>query len=150
MYVDNILAILIDATAVLESLKSNNIRFKNDKINSPDMYLGAKLQHKSLNGNMCWAIMSVDYVNAAIKTMKDAIDNTKWKISTHVPTPMTQSYYPELDESPELSSKEITLFQELIGMLQLTGQQERSMFGAWCSAALRKPPGGHGSENGFY
>ena len=48
-YVDDILAISIDARAVLESLKSETIRYKNDKIAVPEMYLEAKLKEKPIN-----------------------------------------------------------------------------------------------------
>ena len=73
MYVDDILAISMDAKSVLEILKSENIKFKNNKIEVPEMYLGAKLQLKELNGYKIWAIGSVDCLNAAIKTVEGTI-----------------------------------------------------------------------------
>lgn len=118
MYVDDILAISMEPRSVLESLKTDTIRFKNDKIDTPDMYLGAKLERKPLNGNTCWCITSNDYVNAAVKTIREAIQGTKWRIPSKAPTPMTQSYHPELDESPEISASDVTLYQEMIGMLR--------------------------------
>jgi len=49
-YVDDILAISMKATEVLlESLKSEKIKFKNNKIAEPEMYLGARLQKKQIN-----------------------------------------------------------------------------------------------------
>ena len=68
-YVDDILAISMEATKVLESLKSEKIKFKNDKIAEPDMYLGARLHKKQINGNHAWTITSVDYIKAAIDTI---------------------------------------------------------------------------------
>lgn len=118
MYVDDILAISMNAVEVLESLKTETIKFKNNKIAPPDMYLGAKLQKKQINNTWCWTITSVDYVNAAVETIKGAIKNTKWSLPTRCKTPMTQSYYPELDDSPELPPSDVTLYQEMIGMLR--------------------------------
>ena len=118
MYVDDILAISTNAKNVLESLKTETIKFKNDKIAPPDMYLGAKLQEKQINGHSCWTITSVDYINAAVNTVKEAIKNTKWSLPNRCKTPMTQSYYPELDDSPELGPSDVTLYQEMIGMLR--------------------------------
>ena len=118
MYVDDILAISTDATAVLESLKSDTIRYKHDKIDTPEMYLGAKLQLKELNNENCWSITSVEYINAAVKTIEEAIRNKRWQVPAKAKTPMTLSYYPELDTSPELGTDDITLYQEIIGMLR--------------------------------
>ena len=80
--------------------------------------MGAKIQRKSLNGNKCWTITSVEYVKAAIDTVKTSLKDTTWKIQKGAKTPMAQSFVPELDDSPELSSRDITLYQEMIGMLR--------------------------------
>ena len=50
-------------------MKSEKIKFKNDKIAEPDMYLGARLQKKKINGKDAWTITSVDYIKAAIDTI---------------------------------------------------------------------------------
>ena len=117
-YVDDILAISMDAKGVLETLKSENIKFKNDKIEVPEMYLGAKLQLKELNGYKMWAVGSVDYLNAAIKTVEGTIKKRRWRLPTRATTPMTKSYYPELDATPELLPDDVTLYQEIIGMMR--------------------------------
>lgn len=118
MYVDDILAISMDSTKILKSIEGDTVRYKNDKIESPEMYLGAKLQQKELNGINCWTITSVDYINAAIKTIEEGNKNKKWKLPPKPKTPMSQSYSPELDCSPELDDDDLQYFQELIGMLR--------------------------------
>ncbi len=118
MYVDDMLAISHEATSVLNSVRGNTIKYKNDKIAPPEMYLGAKLQLKTINGHDSWTVTSVDYVNAAVKTIRDAIKEKRWQLPKKARTPMTASYYPELDASPELEPKDVTLFQEIIGMLR--------------------------------
>ena len=117
-YVDDILAISLEPEEVLKSLKSETIRFKNDKIEAPEMYLGAKLQQKEINGVNCWTIGSVDYINAAVKTVESNIAKLRWRLPNKARTPMTASYYPELDATPELEPNDITLYQEIIGMLR--------------------------------
>ena len=44
MYMDNILAISVDAMKILKILEGNTVQYNNNKIASPDMYLGSKLQ----------------------------------------------------------------------------------------------------------
>ena len=53
MYVENILAILINPTKILKNMEGNTVKYKNVKIAPPEMYLGAKLKRKMMNGKMC-------------------------------------------------------------------------------------------------
>ena len=66
MYVDNILAISINTTEILKSMEGKTVKDKNGKIAPPEMYLGARLKRKMINGNMCWTITSYDYVISAV------------------------------------------------------------------------------------
>jgi hypothetical protein len=118
VYVDDILALSEDPTRILKSIEGDTVKYKNDKIETPSMYLGAKLKFKELNGTECWSITSVDYVNAAVKTIKEALEGKRWKLPSKAKTPMSASYYPELDTSPELDADDITLYQEIIGMVR--------------------------------
>ena len=97
MYVDDILAISCDAESILKDVQTT-FKFKNDKIELPEFYLGAKLHEKPLNGAKCWTVSSHDYAKASIKNVQEAIKNTSRKLPTrHVETPMSASYVPELD-----------------------------------------------------
>ena len=49
LYVDDILAVAIDPQPILQSLEGGTIKFKDDKIESPEMYLGAKLKKKIID-----------------------------------------------------------------------------------------------------
>ena len=120
MYVDDILSISMDPTTILMSMEGNTVKYKNGKIESPEMYLGAKLQEKELNGQLCWTISSTDYIKAAVQTVKDSVNKPgcQWKIPLKTPAPMTSSYLPELDGTPELESDDHRFFQEMIGMLR--------------------------------
>ncbi|KAI2513326.1 Reverse transcriptase (RNA-dependent DNA polymerase) [Fragilaria crotonensis] len=75
MYVDDILAISSDAAAILKDVQST-FKFKNDKIELPEFYLGAKLQEKSINNIKCWTVSSHNYVKAAIQNVQEAIKDT--------------------------------------------------------------------------
>jgi hypothetical protein len=117
MYVDDILAISHCPMPMMEEIQ-RMVKFKNDKIEEPLNYLGAKLQRKEINGVTSWTITSADYIKAAIENAEEGIRNKRWKLPTKVTTPMTNSYVPELDGSPELDADDTQYFQELIGMLR--------------------------------
>jgi hypothetical protein len=118
MYVDDILAISVDATSILKSLEGDTVQYKNNKIAPPEMYLGAKLQKKVMDNVECRTIGSVDYVQAAVATVEEGLKAKRWKLPNKVTTPMVQSYLPELDGSPELPPDDHQFYQELIGMLR--------------------------------
>ena len=64
-------------------------------------------------------LCGLDYVKAAVKNVEEAIKEKRWKLPTHeIGTPMSTSYSPELDGSPELNNDDRTYYQELIGVLR--------------------------------
>eukprot|EP00978_Attheya_sp_CCMP212_P022390 scaffold66783_cov32-Attheya_sp.AAC.1 len=117
MYVDDILALSIDPRAILVDIQTS-FKFKNDKIEPPSSYLGARLKEKEINGRKCWTMTSVDYVNATIKNVEKTVEGTRWKLPAKVGTPMMSNFVPELDGTPELDEKDLTFYQELIGILR--------------------------------
>ena len=119
MYVDDLLAVSINPRAVLEGIQGGTIKFKKGLIQQPESYLGAKLHRRNVDGVECWSIGSVDYIDAAIKTVEEALKNKRHlSLLKTARTPMSLSYCPELDMTEELSSEDITFYQELIGMLR--------------------------------
>ena len=46
-----------------------NFKFKNGKVEPPEMYLGAKLKRRQLGNYECWTMSSYNYVQAAIKNV---------------------------------------------------------------------------------
>ena len=75
-YADNILAISLDATSVLEDLqKDGGITYKMGEIKPPEMCLGAHLQERVVarTNQKCWTITSNDYIKAAINTIRKPI-----------------------------------------------------------------------------
>jgi len=118
MYVDDILAISCDARSILEEIQ-RTFKFKNGKIETPEFYLGAKLQKKPINGIQCWTITSQDYVKAAVKNVEETIKKSRRRLPTsNIDTPMNITFSPELDVTEELNGDDTTYFQELIGVLR--------------------------------
>jgi hypothetical protein len=117
MYVNDILAVSATPLPIMQEIQ-DMVKFKNDKIEEPMNYLGARLQKKNINGVECWSITIVDYVKAAIENVEEGIKDKRWKLRTKIHTPMVLSYVPELDGTPELEPDELQYFQELIGMLR--------------------------------
>jgi hypothetical protein len=119
MYVDDILlAISCDAQAILQDVQ-RTFKLKNDRIEPPEFYLGAKLQEKTMNGYKCWTVTSQDYVKAAVKNVEATIKGTRRRLpTTNIDTPMNTTYSPELDVTEELDEGDTTFFQELIGILR--------------------------------
>ena len=118
LYVDDVMAASHQATKVMEDL-GKGIKYKNDKIEVPDSYLGAQLVQKTLpNGLKCWCISSDKYVNAAVKNVEEAIKKKSLKIPNKVRTPMDGTFIPELDGTPELDDANVKFYQELIGILR--------------------------------
>ena len=125
MYVDDILTISMDPRQILKNLEGGTVRYKKGKVEKPDVYLGAKLEEKAINGLSCWTISSVDYVKAAIETVENATKGNRWKLPSRATTPMASSYVPELDDTPELENWDHQFFQELIGMLRWASELGR-------------------------
>ena len=70
VYVDDILCISVDPRRPMNDI-SRTLRFKKDKIEPPELYLGAKLEKKILNGVGVWTMTSCNYVKAAISRHTD-------------------------------------------------------------------------------
>ena len=99
VYVDDILCISHKAKETMR-LIAKDFKFKKDEIKPPEIYLGARLERKNLNGKNVWTMTSVDYLKAAIKNLEDRLEKKGKKLSTKLGVPMPQDYRPELDASP--------------------------------------------------
>ena len=73
------------------------------------------------NSVHAWAFSASQYVQTAIKNVKDFIagDETKrGRMPKNADTPLMTSYHLELDVSPELNPTEASYYMSLIGVLQ--------------------------------
>ena len=116
VYVDDVLCISHNPKEpLLEIAKS--LKFKKDKMEPPEIYLGGRLKLKQLNGKSMWTLSSKDYVKAAIEIVERGARLRGLKVPNSS-TPMSSQAQPELDSSTELNQDDITFYQELIGMLR--------------------------------
>lgn len=122
LYTDDTLVISENAEAILRSEIGKYFELKEESIGPPSLYLGGHLSKVQLeNGVKAWAFSSSQYVRAAVKNVEDFCakeENKRWKLPKKADTPMTTSYKPELDVSPELGPAEAAYFQSLIGVLR--------------------------------
>ena len=116
-YVDNLLAISHDAQLVLKSVQ-DTFKFKDDKIDKPDVYLGAQLDKMSVDGFEGWTMSSEKYVKSAIENIEQTLAETNQRLPTKCRTPLSSGYRPELDTSPEFKAEGLQRYQELIGILR--------------------------------
>ena len=110
------------------------------------MYLGAQLEHKTINHVKCWTMTSQKYIQAAVKKIEDKLKLQQQILSTKERTPFNSGYRPESDFSSELLVQDIRSFQEVVGILRwvvelcrINIMVEVSML----SSHLASPRGGH-------
>ena len=116
-YVDDILSVSLNATSILKSIQVN-FKLKDDKIEPPSDYLGAVLGQMDIDGKTGWYLSSEKYVKSAVENIKQALQKGGQKLPSKCKTPLSSSYRPELDTSPELKESGLQRYQELIGVLR--------------------------------
>ena len=116
-YVDDILCVSADPGTTLKEL-GQSFQFKNNEVKEPDMYLGATLRKRTLNGVERWSITSEEYLKAAIENLENQLKERKQELPRPLVTPTNANACFELDDSRLLEGDEITHYQELIGILR--------------------------------
>ena len=144
-YVDDILSISDDPKRSLLALTST-FKLKDDKIEEPETYLGAKLDKMTVGGIECWTMSAEQYVNASVKNVEEALAKRGLRLPTKCYTPLSTDFHPELETSAELKSDGIQLYQELIGVLRWAvelGRLDILLEVALMSTYLAMPRQGH-------
>ena len=113
VYVDDIMIVALDPSRTMKQVQEK-FKFKGDKWDDPDIYLGAKISKRVHEKKQIWTMSSQEYLKAAIKE----VENKVGKLVSKVTTPLPKSYSPELDSTEELGNSDITYYQELIGILR--------------------------------
>ena len=107
LYVDDALVVSENAESILHNELERYFHLKEESIGPPTVYLGGRVCKVQLeNGVWAWSFSSSQYVQSAIKNVEEYIgksENSHLKILTKAETPLTTSYMPELDVSPELT-----------------------------------------------
>jgi hypothetical protein len=81
VYVDDILCISHDPRATMSGLQAP-FKLKDNKVEKPDMYLGAELCENILNGVECWTMSSEKYIKAAVTAVEDHLDKSGQRLPT--------------------------------------------------------------------
>ena len=142
-YINDILSISHDAKSISQSLPGH-FKLKGDKIEPPDMYLGAQLETMEVKGNEEWFMSSEKYVKSAIQNIEETLQKTGQWPPSKCKTPL--AYGPELDATPELKADGLQRYQELIGILRWAvelGQVDILMETSMMSTHLAMPRRGH-------
>ena len=126
VYVDDILIIDSDPDKYMKMIQ-DNFTVKPSSIEVPKSYLGAeigKVQYS--DGSQAWTMGSQSYVKKAVKNLKRKLEevfiqfNKKLSdVSVSAPQPFSNvNYRPELDTSIECTNDQVTLYQNIIGILR--------------------------------
>ena len=144
-YVDDILSISADPADALKGLQVT-FKLKDDKIEVPDIYLGAALGRMQVDSQWCWTMSAEKYVSASVKNVEEALAKKGLRLPTKCYTPLSVDYKPELDVSAELKGDGMQYYQELIGVLRWAveiGRVDILLETSLMSAHLALPRVGH-------
>jgi hypothetical protein len=117
-YVDDILAISHDPKKTTLQALTSVFKLKDDKIEEPDMYLGAQLGKMTVDEVECWTRSAEKYVVALVMNIEDILAKRGLRLPTKCCTPLPSDYKPELETTAELKSEGIQAYQEMIGVLR--------------------------------
>jgi hypothetical protein len=95
---------------------------KPGSVMEPELYLGAQVRKFYIDGSTDpkkprWAMSSDEYVKQAIANVETELEKINQCLLTHVTTPVSQDYRPELDQWRELDAKKGQYYQSLVGVL---------------------------------
>jgi len=117
-YVDDVLAISAKPESTMKGVQAK-FKLKDDKIEEPQVYLGASLSKMTNQDNdECWAMSSDTYCQAAVKNVEDVLAKDNLRLPTKCVCPLTNGYRPETDVTQELKADGVQYYQELIGVLR--------------------------------
>jgi hypothetical protein len=117
-YVDDVLCISDDAAKSMKRIQAD-FKLKDDKIEEPDVYLGATLAKMTLaDGTTCWSMSPEQYCKAAVSNVEEDLAKSGKRLPSKCVTPFSSKYAPWLEESPELKADGVQRYQELIGQLR--------------------------------
>ena len=119
-YVDDVLCISGDPMITMKGIQGK-FKLKGDKIEEPDIYLGAKMSKMTnVNGIECWAFSSDQYCAAVVSNVESILEKKGLRLPSKCVTPLSCGYKPELDATGELKADGVQWYQELIGSLRWT------------------------------
>ena len=113
-YVENMLCIYHNPRKFMKNIQED-FKLKDDKIEPPDVYLGATLDNMELeSGKYCWTMLPEQYVKAAVTTVEENLSRSGNRLLSKCVTPLSGNYAPWLEDSAELMADGVQQYQELI------------------------------------
>jgi hypothetical protein len=113
-YVDNIISFSKDPLSIMEELKKTYVM---KAIGAPEYYLGGnviQLGEEWSKEGITTALSAETYIDNIVQKLADMVGIKEFPKSRYK-TPMSEDYYPELDESELCSPSEIYKYRSLIG-----------------------------------
>ena len=145
-YVDDVLCISDNPMTTMLGIQKK-FKLKDDKIEPPEMYLGAGLSMMMNETNHeCWAMSSDSYCKAAVANVEEALKKEGLRLPSKCTTPLANGYRPEVDTTSELKPDGLQYYQELIGVLKWAveiGRLDILLEVSLMSAHLALPRQGH-------
>ena len=153
LYTDDTLAISESPERLLRDELGRYFELKEESIGAPKIYLGGRVRKVQLDNNVkCWAFSSSQYVRAAVKNVEEYLEkrhksgDMMFSMPKKAETPMSTTYRPELDVSPELNAQDSSYYQSLIGILRWIvelGRVDICLEVSMMSSHLAMPREGH-------
>ena len=84
-----------DENSILQSLQGQ-FKLKGDKIEPPDMYLGAQLGTMEVEGNEGWFMSSEKYVKSTIQNIEETLQKMGQRLPSKCKMPLAYGYHLEL------------------------------------------------------
>ena len=101
-YIDNVLCISQNPQKSMKRLQED-FNIKEDKIEPPDVYIGATLDNMKLeSGKYCWTMLPEQFVKAAVTNVEKHLGRSGKILTSKCVTPLSSNYAPWLRDSPEL------------------------------------------------
>ena len=134
-----------NAETVLRNELGRYFELKEESIGPLKLYLGGQVRKVELeNGAKAWAFGSSQYVQAAVNNVETYLaKQERWKLPNKASTPLSTTYRPELDVTPELGSSDKAYYMFLIGILRWIvelGRVDICLEVSMMSSHLKMPP----------
>ena len=92
-YVDDILCISHDPGISLRRIQAVS-KFKRDKMEHPEIYLGSQVRNMTLDGAEVWCMSAENYVRDAVENVEQNLEKSKQGFPTCCKTPIMSCYRP--------------------------------------------------------
>jgi hypothetical protein len=154
VYVDDVLVLSHDPQSIMDML-AKKYTLKAGSVRAPKEYLGSDIKKFTIPedetnpSKECWAMSSDTYVKRSIADVERALEEIGQRLRSKVTTPLSSSYRPELDATPELDDRRANYYQGLIGVLRWIvelGRIDIMVAVAMLSRYLANPREGHLEE----